>query len=98
MPGCFKPYQMQQKGRRPENPDPRGPVPQDLIELQPSYAQVSSNARLCKASWLLSEVWWVSCLIIVACSFDESIVLQYSIEQLGVQYTELMTFVGFVSV
>lgn len=28
---------------RPENPNPKWPVPKDLIELQPSYKQVSLN-------------------------------------------------------
>lgn len=40
-PGCGNPYKMQSPEdlTRPENPNPKWPVPQDLIELQPSYAQ-----------------------------------------------------------
>ncbi|KAI5055010.1 hypothetical protein GOP47_0030461 [Adiantum capillus-veneris] len=40
-PGCGNPYKMQspQDLTRPENPNPKWPVPQDLIELQPSYVQ-----------------------------------------------------------
>ncbi|KAH7440483.1 hypothetical protein KP509_04G109900 [Ceratopteris richardii] len=40
-PGCGNPYKMQSPEdlTRPENPNPKWPVPQDLIELQPSYKQ-----------------------------------------------------------
>ncbi|MCO5582778.1 hypothetical protein L7F22_036677 [Adiantum nelumboides] len=40
-PGCGNPYKMQSPEdlTRPENPNPKWPVPQDLIELQPSYVQ-----------------------------------------------------------
>jgi len=43
MSGCGHPYKMQSPAElaRPENPTPKWPVPQDLIELQPSYAQVT---------------------------------------------------------
>eukprot|EP00249_Psilotum_nudum_P017494 c26350_g1_i1 orf=79-4755(+) len=39
--GCGHPYKMQSPEdlARPENPNPKWPVPQDLIELQPSYVQ-----------------------------------------------------------
>ncbi|PKA52435.1 F-box protein [Apostasia shenzhenica] len=42
-PGCNNPYEMQspEKLTRPENPNPKWPVPKDLIELQPSYKQAS---------------------------------------------------------
>ena len=42
-PGCGYSYEMQtpEELARPENPDPKWPVPKDLIELQPSYKQVS---------------------------------------------------------
>ncbi|KAL2619941.1 hypothetical protein R1flu_000146 [Riccia fluitans] len=38
---CGHPYQMQspENRARPENSNPKWPVPQDLIELQPSYVQ-----------------------------------------------------------
>ncbi|KAG0579573.1 hypothetical protein KC19_4G107400 [Ceratodon purpureus] len=41
MSGCGHLYKMQSPAElaRPENPTPKWPVPQDLIELQPSYAQ-----------------------------------------------------------
>lgn len=41
LPGCGNPYKMQSPEdlTRPENPNPKWPVPQDLIELQPSYVQ-----------------------------------------------------------
>lgn len=41
-PGCGKLYVMQtpETLARPENPNPKWPVPKDLIELQPSYKQV----------------------------------------------------------
>ncbi|KAK4285370.1 hypothetical protein QN277_002077 [Acacia crassicarpa] len=40
-PGCNKLYEMQNPDSlaRPENPNPKWPVPKDLIELQPSYKQ-----------------------------------------------------------
>ncbi|BAT93390.1 hypothetical protein VIGAN_07234200 [Vigna angularis var. angularis] len=38
-PGCSKLYEMQSRLPRPENPNPKWPVPKDLIELQPSYKQ-----------------------------------------------------------
>lgn len=40
-PGCDNLYEMQSPDSmaRPENPNPKWSVPQDLIELQPSYAQ-----------------------------------------------------------
>ncbi|XP_068664359.1 F-box protein At3g54460-like isoform X2 [Aristolochia californica] len=41
LPGCGNPYEMQNPDTltRPENPNPKWPVPKDLIELQPSYKQ-----------------------------------------------------------
>ncbi|XP_020087288.1 F-box protein At3g54460 isoform X1 [Ananas comosus] len=40
-PGCGHHYEMQSPEilTRPENPNPKWPVPKDLIELQPSYKQ-----------------------------------------------------------
>lgn len=40
-PGCGYSYEMQSPEvlTRPENPNPKWPVPKDLIELQPSYKQ-----------------------------------------------------------
>ncbi|GFY92281.1 SNF2 domain-containing protein [Actinidia rufa] len=40
-PGCGNLYEMQSPEvlARPENPNPKWPVPKDLIELQPSYKQ-----------------------------------------------------------
>ncbi|KAF3775529.1 F-box protein [Nymphaea thermarum] len=40
-PGCGYAYEMQSPETlaRPENPNPKWPVPKDLIELQPSYKQ-----------------------------------------------------------
>lgn len=40
--GCGNLYEMQSPETlaRPENPNPKWPVPKDLIELQPSYKQV----------------------------------------------------------
>lgn len=40
-PGCNNLYEMQSPEilTRPENPNPKWPVPKDLIELQPSYKQ-----------------------------------------------------------
>ncbi|XP_052193368.1 F-box protein At3g54460 isoform X2 [Diospyros lotus] len=40
-PGCDNSYEMQSPEilTRPENPNPKWPVPKDLIELQPSYKQ-----------------------------------------------------------
>ncbi|KAG6421810.1 hypothetical protein SASPL_118367 [Salvia splendens] len=44
-PGCGYSYEMQtpEELARPENPDPKWPVPKDLIELQPSYKQDDWN-------------------------------------------------------
>ncbi|XP_072961356.1 F-box protein At3g54460 [Typha angustifolia] len=41
LPGCNNHYEMQSPEilARPENPNPKWPVPKDLIELQPSYKQ-----------------------------------------------------------
>lgn len=41
VPGCGNLYEMQtpETLARPENPNPKWPVPKDLIELQPSYKQ-----------------------------------------------------------
>ncbi|KAG8053931.1 hypothetical protein GUJ93_ZPchr0001g31876 [Zizania palustris] len=41
LPGCGNHYEMQtpETLARPENPNPKWPVPKDLIELQPSYKQ-----------------------------------------------------------
>ncbi|KAL6562928.1 hypothetical protein OROHE_005515 [Orobanche hederae] len=44
-PGCGNTYEMQspEELARPENPNPKWPVPKDLIELQPSYKQDDWN-------------------------------------------------------
>ncbi|KAI3510479.1 hypothetical protein L1887_17513 [Cichorium endivia] len=44
-PGCENLYEMQSPETlaRPENPNPKWPVPKDLIELQPSYKQDDWN-------------------------------------------------------
>eukprot|EP00271_Cylindrocystis_brebissonii_P019423 TRINITY_DN5891_c0_g2_i1.p1 TRINITY_DN5891_c0_g2~~TRINITY_DN5891_c0_g2_i1.p1 ORF type:complete len:1826 (+),score=364.90 TRINITY_DN5891_c0_g2_i1:281-5479(+) len=39
VPGCARGYKMQENKPRADNPNPKWAVPQDLIELQPSYAQ-----------------------------------------------------------
>ena len=48
LPGCGNHYEMQspETRARPENPNPKWPVPKDLIELQPSYKQVRVCAIL----------------------------------------------------
>lgn len=48
-PGCGYAYEMQSPETlaRPENPNPKWPVPKDLIELQPSYKQVRLIAVYC---------------------------------------------------
>ncbi|KAF5742450.1 hypothetical protein HS088_TW09G00498 [Tripterygium wilfordii] len=45
LPGCGFLYEMQspETSSRPENPNPKWPVPKDLIELQPSYKQDDWN-------------------------------------------------------
>ncbi|CAE6076252.1 unnamed protein product [Arabidopsis arenosa] len=45
IPGCGYLYEMQSPETlaRPENPNPKWPVPKDLIELQPSYKQDDWN-------------------------------------------------------
>ncbi|XP_010427144.1 PREDICTED: F-box protein At3g54460-like isoform X2 [Camelina sativa] len=45
IPGCGHLYEMQtpETLARPENPNPKWPVPKDLIELQPSYNQDTWN-------------------------------------------------------
>ncbi|KAJ4904822.1 F-box protein [Raphanus sativus] len=42
-PGCGHLYEMETLLARPENPNPKWPVPKDLIELQPSYNQDDWN-------------------------------------------------------
>ncbi|KAI3737929.1 hypothetical protein L2E82_27945 [Cichorium intybus] len=46
-PGCENLYEMQSPEilLRPENPNPKWPVPKDLIELQPSYKQTIATMR-----------------------------------------------------
>ena len=53
LPGCGRLYEMQtpETLARPENPNPKWPVPKDLIELQPSYKQVG---------WLLVQLFLAS--------------------------------------
>ncbi|KAJ7515095.1 hypothetical protein O6H91_23G071000 [Diphasiastrum complanatum] len=43
-PDCGLAYKMQNPAARTENPNPKWPVPQDLIELQVSYAQVQCRS------------------------------------------------------
>ncbi|KAM7472628.1 hypothetical protein LguiA_010811 [Lonicera macranthoides] len=47
-PGCGNLYEMQSPEilTRPENPNPKWPVPKDLIELQPSYKQAGGGQSL----------------------------------------------------
>ncbi|GBG65906.1 hypothetical protein CBR_g54197 [Chara braunii] len=61
--GCQHPYKMQSPAdlQRPENPFPKWPVPQDLIELQPSYAQENwdadwQNTSSSKVAYLVKEL------------------------------------------
>ncbi|EFJ11459.1 hypothetical protein SELMODRAFT_426184 [Selaginella moellendorffii] len=61
LPECGKPYQMQTPKARPENPNPQWPVPQDLIELQPSYIQEDWHSQWqatssSKASYLVERL------------------------------------------
>lgn len=62
-PGCGNPYVMQSPEilTRPENPNPKWPVPKDLIELQPSYEQVCK-----KSPFRLSHS--ASCYILLRCT------------------------------
>lgn len=49
LPGCGNHYEMESPKSREkatENPNPKWPVPKDLIELQPSYKQVYTCAIL----------------------------------------------------
>lgn len=48
-PGCGNLYEMQTPDSltRPENPNPKWPVPKDLIELQPSYKQAGLANHCC---------------------------------------------------
>lgn len=49
LPGCGNHYEMESpktREKKPENPNPKWPVPKDLIELQPSYKQVYTCAIL----------------------------------------------------
>lgn len=52
LPGCDFSYEMQSPDirTRPENPNPKWPVPKDLIELQPSYKQVGFRIVKCIVS------------------------------------------------
>lgn len=47
-PGCGNLYDMESPDvlTRPENPNPKWPVPKDLIELQPSYKQAGLALRI----------------------------------------------------
>lgn len=51
-PGCGRLYEMQSPEAltRPENPNPKWPVPKDLIELQPSYKQAGLFPICCVSS------------------------------------------------
>ena len=61
-PGCGYSYEMQNPEirTRVENPNPKWPVPKDLIELQPSYKQVSFRISTSLfwwfSNWIISEV------------------------------------------
>ncbi|KAK9125078.1 hypothetical protein Scep_013924 [Stephania cephalantha] len=64
LPGCGNVYEMQkpEKLARPENPNPKWPVPKDLIELQPSYKQasllcVSSHPEVDTDGWIRGDDW-----------------------------------------
>lgn len=59
-PGCGNPYEMQSPEilARPENPNPKWPVPKDLIELQPSYKQDDWDA-----DWQSTSSSKVACLV-----------------------------------
>lgn len=52
LPGCGSLYEMQSPEAltRPENPNPKWPVPKDLIELQPSYKQAGLFPICCVSS------------------------------------------------
>ncbi|XP_023638353.1 F-box protein At3g54460 isoform X2 [Capsella rubella] len=64
IPGCGYLYEMQtpETLARPENPNPKWPVPKDLIELQPSYKQDNWNpdwqesTSSSKVSYLISRL------------------------------------------
>lgn len=58
---CGSKYKMQnpEDRARPENQNPKWPVPQDLIELQPSYVQVINEMKALSCSsflTLMSEI------------------------------------------
>lgn len=53
LPGCGNLYEMQSPEAltRPENPNPKWPVPKDLIELQPSYKQAGLFLIFCVSTF-----------------------------------------------
>ncbi|KAK4775182.1 hypothetical protein SAY86_010117 [Trapa natans] len=62
--GCGYSYEMQIPESRPENPNPKWPVPKDLIELQPSYGQddwnpdwqSTASSKVAYLVWRLKEL------------------------------------------
>ncbi|KAJ4847219.1 hypothetical protein Tsubulata_008468 [Turnera subulata] len=58
-PGCDNLYEMQSPEilTRPENPNPKWPVPKDLIELQPSYKQADwQSTSSSKVAYLVRKL------------------------------------------
>lgn len=59
---CNHPYLMQVPKPRPDNPSPKWPVPQNLIELQPSYVQDNwdpdwRHTTSSKIAYLVGQLW-----------------------------------------
>lgn len=85
MPGCSNLYKMQSPAElaRPENPTPKWPVPQDLIELQPSYAQVKpAHCGLFSTMFLNWKCFTLVCmdapgrlLLVISCILQMVLVL-----------------------
>ncbi|CAI5525285.1 unnamed protein product [Closterium sp. Naga37s-1] len=70
-PGCSRRYRMQEPKdmKRPENANPKWSMPQDLIELQPSYEQTTAST---KVDYLLSQLRLLAPILHFSFTFPRS--------------------------
>ncbi|XP_049370689.1 F-box protein At3g54460 [Solanum verrucosum] len=99
IPGCGNLYEMQSPETlaRPENPNPKWPVPKDLIELQPSYKQDDWNpdwqsTSSSKVAYLvdrLKEIKEANRMIIIS---NEDKIVETSVSHVHTRINNFSTF------